>query len=415
MRRSPVRPCGWPNRMSPYAVKLAIRHMLSQPGQTALLMAGVALGVSVFIFMSALIGGLATLLTLRTVGNIPHIVLEMPDRDPRLLRPDGASQVVLQKDLSRRDQITIWQPMIPILEKTAGVTAVSPQIRGSAYVERGQNLSPVGVIGVMPGQLSDIADVEAAIVEGSANLPADGILIGSRLARDMGLRIGQVVQLTADRGRARSFRIGGIFTLGVASADSQVAYMNFTTARALFDLQSGISRIEVKVAPVTDAAGIAARMRRSTGLKATAWTEDNSQLFEALDAQGRTGDIIKLFALITIVIGIASAMLLSIVRRQSEIGIMRAMGASKYLVVSIFVLEGTLIGFIGALAGAGLAWLALLPLPPVAEVQSGGLPIDRQQGAFLLAIGLTTLAAMLASILPARRAARIDPVEAIGS
>ena len=67
------------------------------------------------------------------------------------------------------------------------------------------------------------------------------------------------------------------------------------------------------------------------------------------------------------------------------------------------------------LDGAGTAWLVLLPLPPVSEVQSGGLPIDRAQGDFLLAITLTTLAATLASILPARRAARIDPVEAIGS
>lgn len=401
--------------MSPYAVKLAIRHLLSHPGQTALLMAGVALGVSVFIFMSALIGGLATLLTLRTVGSIPHIVLEMTDRDPAILSPDGREQVVLQKDLSRRDQIAIWQPVIPIIEKTTGIIAVSPQIRGSAFVERGQTVAPVGVIGVMPGKLSEIADIDAAMVDGSSNLPADGIPIGSRLARDLGLRIGQVVRLSSDRGRARSFRIGGIFTLGIASADRQAVYMNFTTARALFDLSTGISRIEIKVVPATDAADIAERLRRSTGLKATAWTEDNSQLFEGLDAQARTGIIIKAFSLVTIVVGIASAMLLSIVRRQSEIGIMRAMGASKGLVISIFVLEGTLIGLVGAIVGAVIAWLALLPLPPVTEVRSGGLPIDRAQGDFLLAITLTTLAAMLASILPARNAARIDPVEAIGA
>lgn len=401
--------------MSPYAVKLAIRHLLTHPGQTALLMAGVALGVGVFIFMSALIGGLATLLTLRTVGSIPHVVLEMPDRDPAILVPQSGNQAVLQKDLSRREQIAIWQPAVAIIAAERGVTAVSPQIRGSAYVERGQALAPVGVIGVMPGKLSDIADIEAALVDGSSSLPTDGVLIGSRLANDLGLRVGQVVRLTSERNRARSFRIGGIFTLGIASADRQAVYMDFTTARALFDLPTGISRIEVKVEPATDAAAIAARLRRSTGLEATAWTEENSQLFEGLDAQARTGIIIKTFALITIVVGIASAMLLSIVRRQSEIGIMRAMGASKQLVVSIFVLEGTLIGFIGAIIGAGTAWLVLLPLPPVSEVQSGGLPIDRAQGDFLLAIMLTTLAAMLASILPARRAARIDPVEAIGS
>ena len=401
--------------MNPYAVKLAIRHLLSHPGQTALLMAGVALGVGVFIFMSALIGGLATLLTLRTVGSIPHVVLEMPDRDPALLIPGAQVQVVLQKDVSRREQIGVWQPFISIIESTSGVTAVSPQIRGSAFVERGQTVAPVGVIGVMPDKLSDIADIAAAIVEGSGDLPPDGILIGSKLARDLGLRVGQVVRLNSDRGRTRSFRIGGIFTLGIASADRQAVYMNFTTARALFDLTTGISRIEIRVRPAAAASDIAIRLGRSTGLKATAWTEDNSQLFEGLDAQARTGIIIKVFALVTIVVGIASAMLLSIVRRQSEIGIMRAMGARKTLVISIFVLEGTLIGFIGALAGAGIAWLALTPFPPVSEITSGGLPIDRAQGDFLLAISLTTFVAMLASILPARHASRIDPVEAIGT
>ena len=401
--------------MNIYAAKLAFRHLLSHPGQTALLMAGVALGVAVFVFMSALIGGLATLLTLRTVGSIPHVVLEMPDRDPAVLLPKPGTQAVVQKDLSRREQIAIWQPAVAIAEGTASVIAVSPQIRGSGFVERGQALAPVGVIGVMPDQLSDIADIGGAIVAGSSNLPADGILIGSRLARDLGLRVGQVVRLTSDRGRARSFRVEGIFTLGIASADRQAVYMNFTSARALFDLQTGISRIEIKVQPAIAAARVAEGLRRSTGLKATAWTEENGQLFEGLDAQARTGVIIKVFALVTIIVGIASAMLLSIVRRQSEIGIMRAMGASKALVVSIFVLEGTLIGLVGAVAGAGGAWLALLPLPPVAEVESGGLPIDRGQGDFLLAIALTTIAAALASILPARRAARIDPVEAIGS
>lgn len=401
--------------MSPYAAKLAVRHLLSHPGQSALLMSGVALGVGVFIFMSALIGGLATLLTLRTVGSIPHIVLEMPDRDPRILVNAEHSQVVMQKDLSRREQIAIWQPAVNMAETTAQVTAVSPQIRGSANVERGQAVAPVGVIGVMPAKLSEIADIAGKIVEGSADLAPDSVLIGSRLASDLGLRVGQIVVLRSDRGRSRSFRIGGIFTLGIASADAQALYMNFTTARALFDLPSGISRIEVKTAPATAASDIAGQLARATGLKATPWTEDNGQLFEALEAQGRTGTIIKLFALVTIIVGIASAMLLSIVRRQAEIGIMRAMGASKRLVVSVFVIEGTLIGFIGAVVGATLAWLALAPLPPVSEVASGGLPIDRAQGGFLAAITLTTLASMLASILPARRAARIDPVEAIGT
>ena len=76
-----------------YAAKIALRHLLATPGQTALLVLGVAIGVSVFIFMSALIGGLATLLTLRTVGSIPHVVLEMPEREPLILPGLGVQEL----------------------------------------------------------------------------------------------------------------------------------------------------------------------------------------------------------------------------------------------------------------------------------------------------------------------------------
>ena len=397
-----------------YAAKIAFRHFLSSPGQGALLISGVALGVTVFIFMSALIGGLATLLTQRTVGSIAHVTLEMRERSPGLIAPVHGAQLTVQKDLSRRDQIAVWQPFLPVIEALPGVTAVSPQIRGSAFLMRGQAIAPVGVIGVMPDRLSAIANVAAAIVAGESRLPSDGILIGQKLAEDLGLYVGQAIMVRSDRQRERSFRVTGIFSLGIASADRQAVYMNFTTARALFDLPSGISRFELKVSTVADAPRLAERLERATGLKVKAWTEENAQLFEALDAQGRTGDIIKTFALLTIMIGIASAMLLSVMRRRSEIGIMRAAGVSRFFILQVFVLEGVFIGITGGVSGALLAWAALVPFPPIAQVQSGGLPIDVGQGGFVIAVVLTTLASALASIIPARRAARLDPVEAIG-
>ena len=397
-----------------YAAKIAFRHFLSSPGQGALLISGVALGVTVFIFMSALIGGLATLLTQRTVGSIAHVTLEMRERSPGLIAPVHGAQLTVQKDLSRRDQIAVWQPFLPVIEALPGVTAVSPQIRGSAFLMRGQAIAPVGVIGVMPDRLSAIANVAAAIVAGESRLPSDGILIGQKLAEDLGLYVGQAIMVRSDRQRERSFRVTGIFSLGIASADRQAVYMNITTARALFDRPSGISRFELKVSTVADAPRLAERLERATGLKVKAWTEENAQLFEALDAQGRTGDIIKTFALLTIMIGIASAMLLSVMRRRSEIGIMRAAGVSRFFILQVFVLEGVFIGITGGVSGALLAWAALVPFPPIAQVQGGGLPIDVGQGGFVIAVVLTTLASALASIIPARRAARLDPVEAIG-
>lgn len=199
--------------MNPYAFKLAWRHLFSYPSQSALLLIGVALGVGVFVFMSALIGGLATVLTLRTIGNIPHIVIEMPERDPAIITSEPYSGAV-QKDLERRKQIAVWKPMLPLIEKTPGVIAFSPQIRGSAFIRRGQAVAPVGVTGVFPEKLSAIANIDSNIVAGSAALSSDGILIGERLAKDLGLRVGQRVTLRSDRGGIRTLRIDGIFSLG---------------------------------------------------------------------------------------------------------------------------------------------------------------------------------------------------------
>ena len=118
--------------------------------------------------------------------------------------------------------------------------------------------------------------------------------------------------------------------------------------------------------------------------------------------------------MITIIIGVASALLLSTYRRRPEIGIMRAMGASRRFVVGVFVLQGGLVGLLGGVSGAALGYLALLPFPSRENWRPGILPIDIHEGSYGLAIALTVLGAVLASILPARSAARVDPVSAIG-
>lgn len=137
-------------------------------------------------------------------------------------------------------------------------------------------------------------------------------------------------------------------------------------------------------------------------------------MLSGLRAQASSGNLIKGFALVTIVIGVASALLLSTYRRRPEIGIMRAFGAPRGFVVAVFVLQGALIGLLGGLLGAGLGYLALSPFPLPENIPQGGFPIDVRQGAYGLAIALTTIGAILASILPARSAARVDPVSVIG-
>jgi lipoprotein-releasing system permease protein len=398
-----------------YGLKIALRYLTASKSQTGLLIAGVAVGVFVFIFMSALIGGLAVFLVQRTVGDIAHVTIEAPPRDAVSLLPASAGPLVVeQRATSQRTQLRTADAFLPLIEAMPGIAATSQQIVGNGFVVRGLTTAPVSVTGVEAGKISAIANIEKALVEGSTDLANSTVIIGSTLADDLGIAVGQVVRLQSDRGVERPLVVGGVFELGVEGLDSRAAFVSLATARTLFDLPQGISRIEVKLEDLNQAEAYAARIAAETGLKTTPWTQGNAQLIDGLRAQASSGNLIKAFALITIVIGVASALLLSTYRRRPEIGIMRAMGAGRGFVVFVFVAQGALIGILGGLIGAGLGYAALSPFPVPELAPPGGLPVDVRQGAYGLAVALTAMGAILASILPARAAARVDPVSVIG-
>ena len=397
-----------------YGLKIAMRYLTASKAQTGLLIAGVAVGVFVFIFMSALIGGLAVYLVQRTVGDIAHVTVQAPSRDAVSLLPDSAGVLVVQQRVTnQREQLRTADAFVPLIEALPGVAVTSQQIVGNGFLVRGMVTAPVGVTGVEIGKVSAIANIEKALVDGSTDLSNSTVIIGKTLAHDLGIGVGQVARLQSDRGVERALVVGGIFELGLDALDSRAAFVSLATARTLFELPQGISRIEIKLDDLDQADAFAARIAAETGLQATSWTEGNAQLLSGLQAQGSSGTLIKAFALITIVIGVASALLLSTYRRRPEIGIMRAMGASRGFVIFVFVTQGSLIGILGGLIGAGLGYAALSPFPVPELAPPGGLPVDVRQGAYGLAIGLTALGAILASILPARSAARVDPVSVI--
>jgi lipoprotein-releasing system permease protein len=398
-----------------YSFKFAWRYLASSKLQTALLVLGVAIGVFVFVFISALIGGLGSFLVDRTVGNISHVTVEAPSRDaPLLVTGPASAHAVFQRAVGQREVLRTADAFLPAIEALPGIRATSPQIVGNGFVIRGQSRAPVAVTGVAPEKVSTIADIAGNLVAGEALLTNSTVLIGKTLAEDLGIGVGQSINLQSDRDVERALIVAGIFSLGVDALDARAAFISLAAARTLFDLEQGISRIEIKLEDLNGADAYALRIAALTGLKATPWTEGNAQLLDGLRAQANSGDLIKAFSLITIVIGVASALLLSTYRRRPEIGIMRAFGASRVFVVAVFVIQGTLIGIIGGVVGAGLGYLALSPFPIPENAPRGGLPIDVRQGAYGLAILLTTIGAMVASILPARAAARVDPVEVIG-
>ncbi len=399
--------------MTLFSLRVAWRYITANRLQTLLLVLGVALSVVVFVFITALINGLSIFLTLETTSKIAHVELEPPNTVARVLTEDTRFVAQPVSTLQRK-QIRNWQQVIDVAETTEGVSVISPIVDGNAFLVRSEAVRSVTIQGVEPNKVDAISNISDYVIEGTAELSTGGLLIGADLATDLGLRVGTPVLLRSERGAERLLPITGIFKVGLASLDQRVAYLSIRAARPLFELPEGITSLALKLDVPATAPAIATLLRNATQLKSTPWQEKNKDLQDATDAQGRTGNFIQAFALIAIIISIASALLLSTYRRRAEIGIMRATGISRGFVASVFVLQGVFIGAFGALAGAAAGYQLCLQLASIRGADGDPmLPIAPAEGGYALVITLTIIGAALAAVLPARAASAVDPVEAI--
>jgi lipoprotein-releasing system permease protein len=182
-----------------YALKIAGRYLTSSKAQTGLLVLGVAVGVFIFIFMSALIGGLAELILARTVGDISHVTIQAEPVDPAQLVP-GNPLLVQQKSSTSASNLPTAASFVPLIEALPGVLAVSPEINGSGFLTRGSQVDQVSINGLETGHESDITNLKGYVIEGTANLGAGSLLLGKRLADDLGLLLGQSVRLASTNG-----------------------------------------------------------------------------------------------------------------------------------------------------------------------------------------------------------------------
>lgn len=412
-----------------FELKLAARYLLSARLQSGLLMVGVAVGVVVFTFIAALINGLGDRLTDDVTGNVAHVTLEPSLRVPAtfMAAPQGRALYAVQPGHDVKPIIRTYRDVIALATRMEGVRSAVPEVFGSAILARGEKIVAVSVTGVEPANADEIAPLGSSMVRGRLDLGVGHLVLGSRLAAELAVDVGdrlnlRVTQAGPARGAAArtaevDLVIRGVFTLGVQALDERAVYLDLTSARKLFGLDDGVSIIELKLDDVWRAPELAARLARATGLRASSWLERNARLQEGLRSQQSTSNLIKAFSLLTIAIGVASALFLSVSRRRADIGILRSFGISRGAIVRTFVLQGLLIGALGAAVGAALGYGFAQLLLAASQKATGApaLPIDPAQGQYLLAAGLAILASATAAILPAWSAAKIDPLKAIQS
>lgn len=391
---------------------IAVAFLREGRVQTVMIATGIAVGVAVIIFVTALIQGLQANVIQRTLGTQAHIRLLMPD-ETNIKAPlnNGAIELAQEdKRAQRLRSITNWQQLLAVLDNRPELTAVSPLVSGPALAKRGEAVESVALVGIVPARYARIIPLADYVIEGQLRLGADDALIGRLLAEDLGVRVGSKIRLETGQDDGRVVNIAGIFELGVRELDARYIYMELKQVQPLLNLIGGVTVIDLKVANIFTAETVAQQIGRMTGLKAESWIATNSQLMNALTAQSLSTNMISIFVGISVAFGIASVLSVTVVQRTREIGILRATGASQGQILRVFLLQGALFGLFGSCLGIAVSYLLVWSFnnfgPGLFYI-----PVAPQ----LLAVALisATLVGILAALVPARRAAMMDPVVAI--
>ena len=422
-------PCAW----LPFEWIVAIRFMRYARMQTLLIVSGVALGVSVIVFISALISGLQANLFRRTLDFQAQIVVLPPKSMARALRfSDGRERAETQLNLANKgDQAWLatiiqpraqrlqtvdqWQKIRAQLEEWPGVMVVSPVVSGSALIVRGEASNAVSIIGIELESYLRLIALSSKIIAGTVHLTGTEIIIGEQLAKDLGVWTGDKLIVQTASGSAVTLTICGIFDFGSRGQNARTVFVALRTAQSVLNLLGGVTSLDVNLTKPFNAELMAQLIQNQTGLKAESWISSNAQFFSALSAQSMSNTIIRFFVGLTAALGIASVLVVSVVQKSKVIGILRATGTSRQQILRLFLLQGALMGLAGSLLGAAVGWLFLNAWRSIA-VNADGTPIfviDFDPMLFVYAALGATAVGTLAALFPALQAARLDPAVAI--
>jgi lipoprotein-releasing system permease protein len=379
------------------SLKIAVRFLKSGGVQTVLIVVGIAVAISIQLFVGLLIDSLQKTLVDRTIGNSPQIT------------------ITSSKDIAA---IREWRLLIDRIQQNGAIRAIAVSASGNAFVKNGNRDLPIVVRGFNFDGIDSIYGISNSLYEGRRYESLREVIVGRELKEELDLEIGDSLSVTLPAGIASTYTVSGFYDLGVASINKTWVLANLNTAQRLFGYGDRVTSIEMTVERVFEADKIAHQIENqldNDNLKIGNWKEQNEELLSGLEGQRISSIIIQAVIILSVVIAISSVLAITVLQKSREIGILKAMGIKDLQASLIFIYQGLLVGLLGSTLGIILG-LGLLYGFNTFTVRPGGsslvdLYIDYN---FIVRSWLIALlASTMAGILPARRSQQLTPVEVI--
>lgn len=381
------------------AFRIALRFLTSNKGQTILIAMGIGIGISVQIFIGSLIEGLQISLLDATIGSASHITVQSSDKN---------------------DPLENYQEIqASLMANHPSITAISPTLTKGAFLLYNENFNQMLFRGFDLDLANAIYKFDEALIEGGTLPLENQILVGKTLAEENQIKRLDTVTIVTAENQTVDVTVSGFVDLKVAALNESWVIGDISLGKDIFGFdQQNATAIEIQVQEPFDAEIISGEMAlglRREDVRFTNWKSANEQLLSGLNGQSTSSLMIQVFVVISVVLGIASVLAITVLQKSKQIGILKAMGVKDSTSSLIFLFQGAILGLLGGILGIIFGLVLLWSFSTFALNPDGTPVVPIFINPFFIGLSgmIAITASTAASIIPAQKSKKLSPIEVI--